>query len=199
MKATVVNTVENTTKVVELPEAVTDLSGLKHFLDISDGQFFEGTTHTDLTSNTQTLPQLPESKKERGYVFFVSPAQNKIKNGAYTRKECYAIIKSNNLGDKIKAKYGRNFTQVATDALNETIEENVDDVEAPTALEENPTSVEDTDAGKITTEKELLQKIVDKLAQLNNNEEIIVDDLVEGVNRVFPTPYSVQDLSNMRK
>ena len=199
MKATVVNTVENTTKVVELPEAVTDLSGLKHFLDISDGQFFEGTTHTDITSDTQALPQLPESKKERGYVFFVSPAQNKIKNGAYTRKECYAIIKSNNLGDKIKAKYGRNFTQVATDALNETIEENVDDVEAPTVPEENPAPVEDTDAGKITTEKELFQKIVDKLAQLNNNEEIIVDDLVEGVNRVFPTPYSVQDLSNMRK
>lgn len=199
MKATVVNTVENTTKVVELPEAVTDLSGLKHFLDISDGQFFEGATHTDLTSDTQALPQLPESKKERGYVFFVSPAQNKIKNGAYTRKECYAIIKSNNLGDKIKAKYGRNFTQVATDALNETIEENVDDVEAPTAPEENPAPVEDTDAGKITTEKELFQKIVDKLAQLNNNEEIIVDDLVEGVNRVFPTPYSVQDLSNMHK
>lgn len=199
MKATVVNTVENTTKVVELPEAVTDLSGLKHFLDISDGQFFEGTTHTDLTSDTQVLPQLPESKKERGYVFFVSPAQNKIKNGTYTRKECYAIIKSNNLGDKIKAKYGRNFTQVATDALNETIEENVDDVEAPTVPEENPAPVEDTDAGKITTEKELLQKIVDKLAQLNNNEEITVDDLVEGVNRVFPTPYSVQDLSNMRK
>lgn len=199
MKATVVNTVENTTKVVELPEAVTDLSGLKHFLDISDGQFFEGTTHTDLTSDTQALPQLPESKKERGYVFFVSPAQNKIKNGAYTRKECYAIIKSNNLGDKIKAKYGRNFTQVATDALNETIEENVDDVEAPIAPEENPAPVEDTDAGKITTEKELFQKIVDKLAQLNNNEEIIVDDLVEGVNRVFPTPYSVQDLSNMHK
>ena len=199
MKATVVNTVENTTKVVELPEAVTDLSGLRHFLDISGGQFFEGTTHTDLTSDTQTLPQLPESKKERGYVFFVSPAQNKIKNGAYTRKECYAIIKSNNLGDKIKAKYGRNFTQVATDALNEIIEENVDDVEAPTTPEENPAPVEDTDAGKITTEKELFQKIVDKLAQLNNNEEIIVDDLVEGVNRVFPTPYSVQDLSNMRK
>ena len=199
MKATVVNTVENTTKVVELPEVVDNLAGLKHFLDISDGQFFEGTTHTDLTSDTQALPQLPESKKERGYVFFVSPAQNKIKNGAYTRKECYAIIKSNNLGDKIKAKYGRNFTQVATDALNETIEENVDDVEAPIAPEENPAPVEDTDAGKITTEKELFQKIVDKLAQLNNNEEITVDDLVEGVNRVFPTPYSVQDLSNMRK
>ena len=199
MKATVVNTVENTTKVVELPEVVDNLAGLKHFLDIRDGQFFEGTTHTDLTSDTQALPQLPESKKERGYVFFVSPAQNKIKNGAYTRKECYAIIKSNNLGDKIKAKYGRNFTQVATDALNETIEENVDDVEAPTTPEENPAPVEDTDAGKITTEKELFQKIVDKLAQLNNNEEITVDDLVEGVNRVFPTPYSVQDLSNMRK
>lgn len=199
MKATVVNTVENTTKVVELPEEVTDLSGLKHFLDIRKGQFFEGTTHTDLTSDTQELPQLPESKKERGYVFFVSPAQNKIKNGAYTRKECYAIIKSNNLGDKIKAEYGRNFTQVATDALNEVIEENVGDVEVSTASEETSAPVEDTDAGKITTEKELFQKIVDKLSQLNNGEEITVADLIEGVNRVFPTPYSVQDLSNMRK
>lgn len=199
MKATVVNTVENTTKVVELPEAVTDLSGLKHFLDIRNGQFFEGTTHTDLTSDTQELPQLPESKKERGYVFFVSPAQNKIKNGAYTRKECYAIIKSNNLGDKVMAKYGRNFTQVATDALNEVIEENVGDAEFSTASEETSESVEDIDAGKITTEKELFQKIVDKLSQLNNGEEITVDDLVEGVNKVFPTPYSVQDLSNMRK
>lgn len=198
MKATVVNTVENTTKVVELPEAVTDLSGLKHFLEISNGQFFEGTTHTDLTSDRQALPKLPESKKERGYVFFVSPAQNKIKNGAYTRKECYAIIKSNNLGDKVKAKYGRNFTQVATDALNDIIEENVGDAEIPTALEEHPTPVEDADAGKITTEKELLLAIID----LFNSESFTQEDIAkikEGVDNVFPTPYSVQDLSNMRK
>lgn len=59
MKATIVNTVDNTTKVVDLPSAVTDLSDLKHFLNITEGQFFEGTTHTDLTSNSQSIPAIP--------------------------------------------------------------------------------------------------------------------------------------------
>ena len=193
MKATVVNTVENTSKVVELPEAVTDLSGLKHFLDINDGQFFEGTTHTDLTSDTQALPQLPESKKERGYVFFVSPAQNKIKNGAYDRKGCYAFIKSHNLGEKVKELYNRNFTQVSTDALNAVIAtysaEGVD-------VSSHSNEVADPDAGKITTEKALWEALVD--AVKDSPDESKIQAIKDGIDRVFPDPYSVQDLNNMR-
>lgn len=187
MKATVLNTVTNTTKVVELPEVVTDLASLRHFIDVEDGQIFEGATHTDLVSDSQALPVLPESKKEKGYVFFVSPAQNKLKNGAYTRKECYDFIKEHKLGEAVKQEFGRNFTQVATDALNKFIDDNAEEV-AP---------VEDTDAGKIFTEKDLFLGIIK--AVYNGASPEMLDILLNGVHRVFPNPYSVQDLENMKK
>lgn len=211
MKATIVNTVENTTKVVELTNAITDLAGLKHFLNIDDGQFFEGSTHTDLTSDTQELPVLPDNKKERGYVFFVSPAQAKIKNGAYSRKECYAIIKDSNLGEAVKSKFGRNFTQVSTDALNSFIADNqaaaLSNSSAPANAapvnNENNVATEDNDV----TEKELMQcfasAIVTALSQTgkNSNEELltITNELKNKIEKVFPNPYSVQDIANMQK
>lgn len=210
MKATIVNTVENTTKVVELSNAITDLTGLKHFLNIGEGQFFEGTTHTDLTSDTQELPVLPDNKKERGYVFFVSPAQSKIKNGAYSRKECYAIIKDNNLGEAVKSKFGRNFTQVSTNDLNDFIAShttehvnNVAPANAAPVNNENNVVTEDNDV----TEKELMQRfasaIVTALSQTgkNSNEELltITNELKNKIEKVFPNPYSVQDIANMQK
>lgn len=210
MKATIVNTVENTTKVVELTNAITDLAGLKHFLNIDEGQFFEGTTHTDLTSDTQELPVLPDNKKERGYVFFVSPAQSKIKNGAYSRKECYAIIKDNNLGEAVKSKFGRNFTQVSTNDLNGFIAShttehvnNVAPANAAPVNNENNVVTEDNDV----TEKELMQRfasvIVTALSQTgkNSNEELltITNELKNKIEKVFPNPYSVQDIANMQK
>lgn len=210
MKATIVNTVENTTKVVELTNAITDLAGLKHFLNIDKGQFFEGTTHTDLTSDTQELPVLPDNKKERGYVFFVSPAQSKIKNGAYSRKECYAIIKDNNLGEAVKSKFGRNFTQVSTNDLNDFIAShttehvnNVAPANAAPVNNENNVVTEDNDV----TEKELMQRfasvIVTALSQTgkNSNEELltITNELKNKIEKVFHNPYSVQDIANMQK
>lgn len=210
MKATIVNTVENTTKVVELTNAITDLAGLKHFLNIDEGQFFEGITHTDLTSDTQELPVLPDNKKERGYVFFVSPAQSKIKNGAYSRKECYAIIKDNNLGEAVKSKFGRNFTQVSTNDLNDFIAShttehvnNVAPANAAPVNNENNVATEDNDV----TEKELMQRfasvIVTALSQTgkNSNEELltITNELKNKIEKVFPNPYSVQDIANMQK
>lgn len=210
MKATIVNTVENTTKVVELTNAITDLAGLRHFLNIDEGQFFEGTTHTDLTSDTQELPVLPDNKKERGYVFFVSPAQSRIKNGAYSRKECYAIIKDNNLGEAVKNKFGRNFTQVSTNDLNDFIAShttehvnNVAPVNAAPVNNENNVATEDNDV----TEKELMQcfasAIVTALSQTgkNSNEELltITNELKNKIEKVFHNPYSVQDIANMQK
>lgn len=210
MKATIVNTVENITKVVELTNAITDLAGLKHFLNIDEGQFFEGTTHTDLTSDTQELPVLPDNKKERGYVFFVSPAQSRIKNGAYSRKECYAIIKDNNLGEAVKSKFGRNFTQVSTNDLNDFIAShttehvnNVAPANAAPVNNENNVATEDNDV----TEKELMQRfasvIVTALSQTgkNSNEELltITNELKNKIEKVFPNPYSVQDIANMQK
>lgn len=208
MKATIVNTVENTTKVVELSNAVNDLAGLKHFLDISDGQFFEGTTHTDLTSDSQSLPELPEAKRERGYVFFVSPAQNKFKNGAYSRQECYQFIKSHNLGEAVKQKFGRNFTQVATDALNNFIVEHSNGTTPTTKVHTEPTApTTPTESNDSVTEKELLVDIVSAVSTAlaltgkMSPEDMftLLNKLRKEINSVFPNPYSVQDLANMRK
>lgn len=203
MKATIVNTVDNTTKVVELPEAVNDLSGLKHFLNVSEGQFFEGTTHTDLTSNSQALPQLPEEKKERGYVFFVSPVQNKFKNGAYSRKECYAFIKDNNLGEAVKSEFGRNFTQVSTDALNNFIMIHAEGTAPANTTHEAehtvPVEAASVSTEGITTEKELWIALVKTLSSTDTEEvKTLISALEEGINNVFPNPYSAQDIANMR-
>lgn len=210
MKATIVNTVDNTTKVVDLPSAVTDLSDLKHFLNITEGQFFEGTTHTDLTSNSQSIPAIPAEKADKGYVFFVSPAQNKFKNGALSRKECYDYIKSHNLGDAVKDKFGKNFTQVSNADLNTIIAmKNHNDTcpseEVAPVTPAYGTTEEETPANVVnsypipTTEKELWKALLQLLtttnmAELNNLRNV----LSAGVDKVFASPYSVQDLANMR-
>lgn len=183
MKATIVNTVTNETKVVELPQAINTVADLRAFTEINaEDKLFEGATHTDLPIDNRPLPVLPESKKERGYVFFVSPAQNKPKNGAYDRKTCYALIKERHLETRVKVLYGRNFTQVATDALNNVLANADVTVEVP-----------DPDAGLITTEKELLQAIVNTIAN-----DTVKTTLSQAVDRVFPEAYSVQDLHNLR-
>lgn len=204
MKATIVNTVENTTKVVTLPESTNNLKDLKKFLDINEGQFFEGVTRTDLIANTQALPTLPEEKKERGYVFFVSPEQNKIKNGVLTRKECYAYIKENNLGQVVKDEFGRNFTQVATDSLNRLISGLMETTGFPNTISsEAPEASQNAqDAQGITTEKELMQAIVTALEEIASNDLSVlatIDTIKRGIARVFKSPYSVQDIENMKK
>lgn len=207
MKATIVNTVENTTKVVTLPESANNLKDLKKFLDINEGQFFEGVTRTDLIADTQALPTLPEEKKERGYVFFVSPEQNRIKNGVFTRKECYAYIKENNLGQVVKDEFGRNFTQVATDSLNNLISRLMEVTGFPNTIAsetpEAPHALQDAqEAQGITTEKELMEAIATALEEIASNDLNIlatIDTIKRGIARVFKSPYSVQDIENMKK
>lgn len=203
MKATVVNTVDNTTRVIEnLPNGIVDLESLRDYLDIDNGQIFEGTTRTNLTEDSQYLPDLPENRRERGYVFFVSPAQSKIKNGALDRKACYERIKALNLGEDVKQAFGRNFTQVATDALNLFLKEMTAGhspvTEAPVETFATETSVMEDD-DEIVTEKDLWLMLADMLNAEDSEENADLRKLIDGINKVFPTPYSVQDLQNMRQ
>lgn len=200
MKATIVNTVDNTTKVVELPEAVTDLSGLKHFLSISEGQFFEGTTHTDLTSDSQSIPAIPAEKADKGYVFFVSPEQNKFKNGALTRKECYAYVKEHNLGDLVKTTFGRNFTQVSTSDLNNIISNSSTGYIAGDAETVSAAAPTVEDPSIPATEKELWKTLLTLINTVDATEcKQLYTALSAGVDKVFPNPYSAQDLTNMHR
>lgn len=205
MKATIVNNVENTSRVMELSDYITDVAALKRAIDVTDGRIFEGVTHTDLDRDSASLPQLPEEKRERGYVFFISPAQNKTKNGAYSRQECYAFIKSHGLGDKVKDVFGKNFTQVSTDALNRIISESnapstpshtpshtpqVAPQAAPQVAARPSTSAVDDNI----TEKDLWKAFVNAVCPTEQVE--LFNAMVE---KIFPSPYSVQDLANMRR
>ena len=194
MKATIVNNVENTTKVVELADNVKTVSELKEALGISDGRIFEGTTHTDLVNDRSDLPTLPENKVERGYVFFVSPSQTKTKNGAYSRKECYSIIKERHLEDIVKNIYRRNFTQVATDALNKVITSGTVGSGSTPATPSTPhtTNNTTTDATDDVVEKDIFLALADAITDESKKE-----DVIKMINTVFHNPYSVQDLANM--
>lgn len=218
MKATIVNNVENTSRVMEIPENISSVGSLKNYISASDGRIFEGVTHTDLDNDSAPLPQLPEDKKERGYVFFVSPAQNKTRNGLYTRAECYQIIKEKGLAEEVKSRFSRNFTQVPTVALNSVIEEHEatstpshsthtpsqPSVSAPAS---NPTVASaiasavvtsmpsaPSASNEVATEKDLWRAFINEVCPVEK-----VAQFNEMVEKVFPNPYSVQDLANMRK
>lgn len=195
MKATVVNNVENTTRTVELNDNINDVATLKHFLDITDGRIFEGVTHTDLDNDRASLPQLPEDRRERGYVFFVSPAQNKTKNGTYSRKECYMLVKSHDLQEEVKRFFGgRNFTQVSTDALNNFLSSHVSSKTSSTSNTTHVQTATHMQEDENYTEKDLWKTLVSSLG-----DTVDAVKLNSIIDKVFPNPYSVQDIANMSK
>lgn len=176
MKATVVNNLLNNTQVVELPEAIQNVASLRRFLNLDDeSKIFEGNTRTDLISNDASLPILPSDRAERGYVFFVTPSQNKMFNGIYSRKECYDIIKQQGYAAEVISRYGRNFTQVPTASLNELI------------------------AGHQTAAVPLEKEIFQTISSLLQERGAEVAELNALIDKVFSAPYSVQDLANLNK
>lgn len=96
-------------------------------IDYEGMSFLEGLTRTELIDDAS---QLPTNVNYRGtvtndLVFYLTATNKKIKSG-YTnmmppemsRQEVYDIIRaSQDLQDRVKALYGRNFTQVSTDNL----------------------------------------------------------------------------------
>ena len=77
---------------------------------------------------TRDDAELPTSNRTVNYngetynrVFLITNTSKNIASGAMSRKDAYEMIKKLNLQEKIKALYGRNFTQVGTDDLTDAI------------------------------------------------------------------------------
>lgn len=96
-------------------------------IDYYGMSFLEGLTRTELIDDAS---QLPTNVNYRGtvtndLVFYLTSTNKKIKSGysnpmpsEMSRQEVYDVIRaSQDLQDKVKALYGRNFTQVSTDNL----------------------------------------------------------------------------------
>lgn len=81
-------------------------------VSITGMTFFEGRTKTELLSNESILPENP--------VIRLTKSQKNITSGAETidsRTAAYTYIKSNDLGEEVSKKYGRNFTQCSNTQL----------------------------------------------------------------------------------
>ena len=109
---------------------MTTLADLKHLMDVqgisypTECEFKEAKTKTIFVDNEAVLPTNVEWKGElsNDLIMYVTTPKKKIKNGGMSRAEAYNYIKTNNLQEDVKSKFGRNFTQVSTDNLVEFIE-----------------------------------------------------------------------------
>lgn len=115
-------------------------------IDYYGMSFLEGLTRTELIDDAS---QLPTNVNYRGtvtndLVFYLTATNKKIKSGydnpmpsEMSRQEVYDIIRaSQDLQNKVKDLYGRNFTQVSTDNLVHIIIE----AQLPCGCDECPTT-----------------------------------------------------------
>lgn len=119
------------TKTQQRTKLITNVETLKELKDAMDAKNidYSGMTFTEGISKTQLLDdatQLPKNIMYKGQptnnlVILLTNTKKNIASGA-DRKELYAAIKENNLGEDIKETFGRNFTQVPTDKLQEFLD-----------------------------------------------------------------------------
>lgn len=85
-------------------------------IDYEGKTFREGLSRTELVDDASVLPRDLDWKgaKTNNLVFTLTTANKKIRSGAMSRAEAYTIVKNSDLQDAIKAKFGKNFTQVST-------------------------------------------------------------------------------------
>lgn len=105
-----------------LGELKADLDRLE--IDYSNLTFFEGISKTELTDDNAILPKdLPwKGERTNDLVFMLTESQKRIRNGAMSRSDLYNYIKTNNLQDAVKTRFGRNFTQCSTTDLLSMVE-----------------------------------------------------------------------------
>ena len=113
--------VTNATTLGELKSALTSAG-----IDFSGMTFTEGISKTQLLDDATQLPQnvMYKGNPTNNLVILLTNTKKNIASGIMSRQEAYSAIKKHNLQDEIKEVFGRNFTQVATDALETFLAKN---------------------------------------------------------------------------
>ena len=123
--------------------------------DMSNLQATENVNRTDLVSDTAVLPK-------GDFTLFLRPV--KTKSGAYSYEEVREIIQSNpTLKEDIKRIYGRNYTNLSTEVLNEAV--------SKLLLKDNSSEVEATEVE--FSEEEFIDTLYVITSLLNNLAEIV--------------------------
>jgi hypothetical protein len=98
-------------------------------IDYTDMTFYEGTSKTELKSDSSVLPKdVPYINRTTGetiitneLVFMLTNTNKKIKSGALDRRTAYVMIKKYNLEKECLDTYGKNYTQCSTANLEALI------------------------------------------------------------------------------
>ena len=95
-------------------------------IDYTDMTFTEGISKTQLLDDATQLPQnvMYKGQPTNNLVILLTNTKKKIASGVINRKEAYTLIKEAGLQEAVKAKFGKNFTQVSTEDLIHTLMEN---------------------------------------------------------------------------
>lgn len=126
---TIVDT--ETQKTKEIKSSATTVAELKRDLrqngfNVEGKTIQEALTRTEFKDDTSMLPH--DVPYKGGYtndlVFRLTKTNKQVRSGAMSRPEAYAEVKRLGLGDAIKQKFGKNFTQVSTNDLVSFIEAN---------------------------------------------------------------------------
>lgn len=133
MKTIAISNTINGVKTIVDTEATT-LGELKQFMvdhNINypeDALWYSGLTKSRLEfENSEFISDTPRTcningKEEQVYgVVLIVPSKNKIESGAMSRGELYIFINENNLKDEIKEAFGKPYTNVPTEDLQEFV------------------------------------------------------------------------------
>lgn len=162
--------ITDATTLGELKSALTSAG-----IDFSDMTFTEGISKTQLLDDATQLPQnvMYKGNPTNNLVILLTNTKKNIASGSMSRQEAYAAIKERNLQDEIKKVFGRNFTQVATEALETFLAKN-NAVEVKTP-DTTTSAGSDFDAD--------MQKTPSKTE--NNNIPMFIDDIITDTNVMY--------------
>lgn len=191
-----------TQKRSKITTDATTLGELKAALDAA-GVDYRGMTFTEGISKTQLLDdatQLPQNVMYKGnptnnLVILLTNTKKNIASGAYDRPAAYAAVKENHLQDAVKHHFGRNFTQVPTEALWSFIENNADVKEED---EENLEVPETQEAIPDMTEKEVeTESIPTTLESIFNLVVSLVDTGIFSREDVWQLSHSLKEVAGI--
>lgn len=155
--------ITNATTLGELKSALTSAG-----IDFSGMTFTEGISKTQLLDDATQLPQnvMYKGNPTNNLVILLTNTKKNIASGIMSRQEAYSAIKKHNLQDEIKEVFGRNFTQVATEALATFLaKNNAVEVKVPDII---PSAGSDFDAD--------MQKTLSKTE--DDNIPMFIDDII---------------------
>lgn len=211
---TIVDSESQRTK--EIKSNATNIAELKRDLrqngfNVEDKTIQEALTRTEFKDDSSLLPHDVSYKGSitNNLVFRLTKTNKQVKSGM-DRKEVYAKIKELNLGEAIKAEFGKNFTQCSTNDLINFISSRIFSkkpakvetmkAEAPEA---NETFTEKKETIKECSCMTIIWKLIDRLVANDciddyDVEEILGSATEEDNNFISDTPtYSKDELSNL--